>query len=202
MADSLFVIDSTFLLETSHSTFYGAPLLHDSSGGDTTMLFGFARELLRLRKQLGMRKALIVIGDTGSCVPEPLVSDTIDLLQRLRVPVLYAKGVRVGDLCAALAAHCAWIVTGNKAMLQLINHQCSVILSRKGDELDVVTVASMKERLGVCPSQVPFLLALIEKNGHDSALVQRQAVRMLELHGTLETVLKKAATGDLGQIGR
>lgn len=85
MADSLFVIDSTFLLETSHNTFYGAPLLHDSSGRDTTMLFGFARDLLRLRKQLGMRKALIVIGDTGSCVPGPLVSDTVDLLKRLRV---------------------------------------------------------------------------------------------------------------------
>jgi DNA polymerase-1 len=166
------------------------------------MLFGFARDLLRLRKQLGMRRALVVIGDTESCVPESIVPDTMDFLKRLRVPVLYGKGVRVGDLCAALAAHCAWIVTGNKAMLQLINHQCSVILPKKGDELDVVTVASIKERLGVGPSQVPFLLTLIEKNGRDSVLTQRQAVRILELHGTLETVLKKAAAGDLGQVGR
>src|SRR5256885_2059066 len=98
MADSLFVIDSTFLLETSHNAFYGAPLLHDSSGRDTTMLFGVARDLLRFRKQLGMRQALIVIGDTGSCVPGQLVSDTIDLLKRLQAPVLYAKGERAGDL--------------------------------------------------------------------------------------------------------
>jgi DNA polymerase-1 len=158
--------------------------------------------LLRLRKQLGMRRALVVIGDAESCVPESLVPDTMDFLKRLRVPVLYAKGVRVGDLCAALAAHCGWIVTGNKAMLQLINHQCNVILPKKGDELDVVTVASIKERLGVGPSQVPFLLTLIEKNGRDSVLTQRQAVRILELHGTLETVLKKAAAGYLGQVGR
>src|SRR5215469_3727408 len=202
MADSLFVIDPTFLLETSLSTFHGAPLLHDSSGRDTTMLFGFARDLLRLRKQLGMRRALIVIGDTRSSAPAPLVSDTIDLLGRLRVPVLYEKGVRVGDLCAALAAHCPWIVTGNKAMLQLVNHGCSVILPKKGDELDVITEACIKERFGVGPSQVPSLLALIEKNGADSVLTQRQAVRILELHETLETVLKKAAAGDLGQVGR
>jgi|SRR5215472_3905330 len=149
MADSLFVIDSTFLLETSHSTFYGAPLLHDSSGRDTTMLFGFVLDLLRLRKQLGMRKAVIVIGDTGSCVPAPLVSDTIDLLGRLRVPVLHAKGMRVGDLCAALAAHCTWIVTGNTAMLQLINDRCSVIVPKKGDGLEGITVASIKARFGV-----------------------------------------------------
>ncbi len=202
MADSLFVIDSTFLLETSHNAFYGAPLLHDSSGRDTTMLFGVARDLLRFRKQLGMRQALIVIGDIGSCVPGQLVSDTIDLLKRLQAPVLYAKGVRVGDLCAALAEHCAWIITGNKAMLQLINDRCGVILPKKGGELDVVTMTSIKDQLGVSPSQVPSLLALIEKNGRDSVLTQRQAVRVLEVHGTLETVLTKAAAGDLGQVGR
>ena len=72
MLDSLFVIDSTFLLETTRSTFQGAPLLYDSNGHDTTMLFGFARDLLRLRTQLGMRKALVVIGDnqdelSGEC---------------------------------------------------------------------------------------------------------------------------------------
>jgi DNA polymerase I len=201
MADSLFVIDSTFLLETSHNTFRGAPLLQDSSARDTTMLFGFARDLLRLRKQLGMRKALIVIGDEP-CLPDSLISDAIGFLKRLRVPVLYAKGVRVGDVCAALADRCTWIVTGNKAMLQLVSDRCGVVLPKNGNELDVVTVASIKDQLGVSPGQVPSLFALTEKNGRDSALTQRQAVRVLELHGTLKTVLQKAAAGDLGQVGR
>jgi 3'-5' exonuclease len=60
----------------------------------------------------------------------------------------------------------------------------------------------IKERLGVSPGQVPSLLALIEENGHYSVLTQKQAVRILELHGTLETVLTKAAAGELGQVGR
>jgi len=166
------------------------------------MLFGFARDLLRLRKKLGMRKALVVIGDDGPCVPDSLISDAIDFLKRLRVPVLYAKGVRVGDVCAALADRCTWIVTGNKAMLQLTSDRCGVILPKKGNELDVVTVASIKDHLGVGPSQVASLFTLTEKNGRDSLLTQRQAVRFLELHGTLETVLKKAAAGDLGHVAR
>jgi DNA polymerase-1 len=202
MADSLFLIDSRFLLETSHNTFHGAPLLQDSRGRDTTLLFGFARDLLRLRKQLGMRKALIVIGDDRPCLPDSLISDAIDFLKRLRVPVLYAKGVRVGDVCAALAERCTWIVTGDKALLQLTSDRCGVVLPKNGNELDVVTVASIKDQIGVNPSQVPFLFALIEKNGRDPVLTQRQAVRILELHGTLETILKKAAAGDLGQVGR
>ncbi len=130
MADSLFIIDSRFLLETSHNTFHGAPLLQDSRGRDTTMLFGFARDLLRLRKQLGMRKALVLFGDAGSCLQGSLVSDAIDFLQRLRVPVLCAKDVRVGDVCAALAERCTWIVTGDKALLQLTSDRCGVILQR------------------------------------------------------------------------
>src|SRR2546425_766706 len=202
MADSLFVIDSTFLLETSCDTFHGAPLLRDSNGRDTTMLFGFARDLLRMRKQLGMRKAVVVFGGDGLCLPDSIVSDAIDFLKRLRVPVLYAKGTRVGDVCAGLAERCAWIVTGNKAMLQLTSDRCGVILPKKGNELDVVTAASIKDHLGVGSSQVPSLLALIEKNAHDSVLTQRQAVRLLELHGTLETGLEKAEKGDLGQVGR
>ncbi|PYT29601.1 MAG: hypothetical protein DMG57_11140 [Acidobacteria bacterium] len=202
MADSLFVIDSTFLLETSRDTFHDAPLLRDSNGRDTTMLFGFARDLLRMRKQLGMRKAVVVIGGDGLCLPDSIVSDAIDFLKRLRVPVLYAKGTRVGDVCAALAERCAWIVTGNKAMLQLTSDRCGVILPKKGNELDVVTAASIKDYLGVGSSQVPSLLALAEKNPHDSMLTQRQAVRFLELHGNLETGLEKTQKGDLGQVGR
>src|SRR3984893_1640062 len=202
MADSLFLIDSRFLLETSHNTFHGAPLLQDSRGRDTTMLFGFAFDLLRLRKQLGMRKALILFGDAGSCLPGSLASDAIDFVKRLRIPVLYAKDVRVGDVCAALAERCTWLVTGDKALLQLTSDRCGVILPKNGNDLDVVTVASIKDQIGVNPSQVPFLFALIEKNGRDPVLTQRQAVRILELHGTLETILKKAAAGDLGQVGR
>jgi DNA polymerase-1 len=202
MADSLFLIDSKFLLETNHNTFHGAALLQDSRGRDTTMLFGFARDLLRLRKQLGMRKALILFDNAGSCSPGSLVSDAIDFLKRLRVPVLDAKDVRVGDLCAALAERCTWIVTGDKALLQLTSDRCGVILPKNGNDLDVVTVASIKDQIGVNPSQVPFLFALIEQNGRDPVLTQRQAVRLLELHGTLETILKKAAAGDLRQVGR
>ena len=113
MADNLFVIDSTFLLETSRYSFHGVPLLQDSSGRDTTLLFGFARDLLRLRKQLGMRKALVVIGVDGPCLLDSLISDAIDFLKRLRVPVLYAKGVRVGDVCATLAKAIARPFRGN-----------------------------------------------------------------------------------------
>ncbi len=69
-------------------------------------------------------------------------------------------------------------------MLQLTSDRCGVILPKKRNEVEVVTVASIKDRLGVGPGQVASLFALTEKNGRDSVLTQRQAVRFLQLHGT------------------
>jgi hypothetical protein len=82
-----------------------------------------------------MRKALVVIGDDGPCLPDSLISSAIDFLKRLRVPVIYAKGVRVGDVCAVLAERCTWIVTENKAMLQLVSDRCGVMSSFRRREM-------------------------------------------------------------------
>lgn len=200
-ADNLYLIDSTFLFERSRDTFHGAPLLGNSDGQDTTMLFGFARGLLRLRKELGIRHTLVVIGDGQACLPESFVPDAIRLLTLLRVPVVYVKGSPAGDVCAGLAERSAWIVTGNKAMLQLITDQCGVILL-KGNAWEVITAATIKHLFGIFPIQVPSLLALTEKTSRDSLRTQKQAARFLQLHGTLETGLEKAEKGILGQPGR
>ena len=127
MDTTLFVIDATFLLEATRKTFHGAPLLRDVTGHDTTMLFGFARDLFRLRTRLGARNGLVVVGDDRTDLPETVLTDVIDFLQRLHVPVVQSKGARAGDLCAGLNSRCNWIITSNKAMLQLINDQCGII---------------------------------------------------------------------------
>ena len=99
------------------------------------------------------------------CLPNSRILRLSIFLKRLHVPVLYSKGIRVGNVCAALAECCTWIVTGNKAILQLINDRCNVIVPEKGVDLDVVTVASIRDRLGVSPSQVPYLFALTDGCG-------------------------------------
>jgi len=104
----------------------------------------------------------------------PYISEIVDFLKQLHVPVLYSKGVRVGNVCAALAECCTWIVTGNKAMLQLVSDRCNVIVPKKGNDLDVVTAASIRDQLGVSPSQVKYLFALTEKSGHGSPIGLRR----------------------------
>lgn len=202
MDTTLFVIDATFLLEATRKTFHGAPLLKDANGHDTTMLFGFVRDLFRLRNRLGARNALAVVGNDRTDLPEPVLADVIDFLQRLRVPVVQSNGARAGDLCAGLNSHCNWIVSSNKAMLQLISDRCGVIFPMKGGEIDIVTNKSIHQRFGVRSHQVPSFLTLTEKNGHDPVLTHRQAVRFLELYGSLEAGLEEAQAGDLDQVRR
>jgi len=165
------------------------------------MLFGFARDLLRLRTQLGIRQTLVVIADDQSCSPQSFVPDAIRFLKLLGVPTVYVKGSPAGDVCAGLAERSAWIVTENKAMLQLISDQCGIILL-KGNAWEVVTAATIEDLFGILPNQVPSLLALTEKTSRDSFLTQKQAVRFLQLHGNLETGLQRAEKGILGQLGR
>ena len=202
MDTTLFVIDATFLLEATRKTFHGAPLLKDASGHDATMLFGFARDLFRIRNRLGARNALVVVGNDRMDLPATVLTDVIDFLQRLRVPVVQSNDTRVGDLCAGLHSICNWIVTSNKAMLQLVSDQCGVIFPMKGGEIDIVTNKSIQKRFGVCPHQVPSLLTLEDKSGHDPALTHRQAVRFLELYGGLDAGLEEAQASDLDQVRR
>jgi hypothetical protein len=55
-----FLIDTAFLIESAHKSFFGAPLL-TSHGEDHTFVFGFARDFLRMRRSLGIRDGMLVI---------------------------------------------------------------------------------------------------------------------------------------------
>ena len=59
MGDSLFVIDSTFLLEASHNTFHGAPLLQDSSGRSSVRKTPSRSRALSPRKWLISRQPIL-----------------------------------------------------------------------------------------------------------------------------------------------
>lgn len=202
MNTTLFVIDATFLLEATYKTFHGAPLLKDINGHDTTMLFGFARDIFRLRSRLGARNALVVVGNDRTALPATILADVIDFLQRLRVPVIQSNGARADDLCAGLHSRCNWIVTSNKAMLQFINDQCGIIFPMRGGEIDIVTNKSIKQRFEVHSHQAPSFLTLTDKIGHDPALTHRQAVRFLELNGSLDAGLEEAQASDLDHVRR
>jgi hypothetical protein len=88
--NDLLVIDLLFLLKSSEQSFWGAPLILGPQGEDNTVLYGVARDLLRLRKNVGIEHAIIIIGrEAISVSSEATVSRIVGFLNRLGAIVIY-----------------------------------------------------------------------------------------------------------------
>src|SRR5262249_25337623 len=79
-------------------------------------------------------------------------------------------------------------VTRDRALMQLISTGCGVILTAEGVPPEAVTLERLAADYGIRPEQVPSFLALTEV-GPRTSIPRKQAVRLLELHGTLHRIL-------------
>ncbi|MCI0719125.1 MAG: hypothetical protein L0338_09160 [Acidobacteria bacterium] len=191
VGDGSFLVDATFLLRASEATFFGAPLLVDKDGRDHTRSFGVVRDLLRLRRALGVTRGLLIFGSEETAkTDQALLNDLVPLLKRIGLPFVRDDETRVIDLCAHYAPAVQHIVSSNRAMMQFVTSERSVFLCSVGKEDEHITEESIRA-IGIRSAQVPALLALSE--GKDAPLTRKQAVRLLELHGTLDAALADAS---------
>ena len=192
VTDALFLIDSTFLFEATEAAFRGAFLLVDEEGRDHTRTFGVVRDLLRLRKMFGIRNAAIVLGaDSLAATSEEVVNDLLPLLLQMNASVLRVDNVSVADICAQVASSAHWIISNNPAVQQLVGDSLGVLIPNVGDGTKVITMKTLVDA-GMRPEWVPAVLAL--SDGGDAPLTRRQAVRLLEVYGSLEAALADASS--------
>jgi DNA polymerase-1 len=192
VTDALFLIDSTFLFEATEAAFRGAFLLVDEEGRDHTRTFGVVRDLLRLRKLFGIRNATIVLGaDSLAATSEEVVNDLLPLLLQMNASVLRVDNVSVADICAQGASSAHWIISNNPAVQQLVGDSLGVLIPSIGDGTKVITMKTLADA-GMRPEWVPAVLAL--SDGGDAPLTRRQAVRLLEVYGSLEAALADASS--------
>jgi DNA polymerase-1 len=189
------VIDPTFLLESSEKSFYGAPLFCGPQGEDNTVLYGVTRDLLRLRKSVGIANGIIVIGkEAVSLSSEKNVNKLMQLLRKLGAPVVYEPKAAAVSLCRCLSSAARWVLTQNKGLFQLVSDEFGVIVpDMANSRLEIVTVESLNTSLGIRPAQVPSFLALTE-GGKKAIFTKGQAVRVLEVHDNLEKALQHLST--------
>jgi len=184
-----FLVDTTFIVESVHSTFLGAPLLQ-SSGRDRTFTFGFARDALRIRHALGIRKGMLVIGgEAHSAVGRQNVNSIAEFLRELRVPYISDSRRSALELVSSYCPQFTHIVTTDRRQLRLCTEDVSVVMPRKGarGQYDCLWPGAVKTLLGVGPVDVPTYLAVTEGLGA-SGLTGRQAMRLVEFWGDLDGV--------------
>lgn len=192
VTDAQFLIDSTFLFKASEAAFLGTPLLVDKEGRDHTRTFGVVRDLLRLRRKFGIRNAAIVVGEESlEATSKDLVDDLLPLLRQINASVLRVDGARVMDICAQVASSAHWIISNNPAVQQLVGDKLGVLIPSVGDDSEVITKKTLVDA-GIRPEWVPAVLAL--SDGKDAPLKRRQAVRLLEVYGSLEAAIADASS--------
>jgi DNA polymerase-1 len=196
VAERSFVIDATFLLDDAEKAFFGSAPLVDGGGRNTSVAYGAVRDMLRLRRTLGIARGVVVVGADAEDVSSALnLKSFTDCLMGIGTNVLYEPSVRVGAICRSmlLDRKATWIVTRNKSLMQLVNARCGVIRVSESSPPEVTTEDALATRHHIRPEQVPSFLALTDA-GFPESLTTKQAVRLLEVYGTLNAAFDTTGT--------
>jgi len=196
VAERSFVIDATFLLDDAEKAFFGSAPLVDGGGRNTSVAYGAVRDMLRLRRTLGIARGAVVVAADAEDVSSALnLKSFTDCLMGIGTNVLYEPSVRVGAICRSmlLDRKATWIVTRNKSLMQLVNARCGVILVSESSPPEVTTEDALATRHHIRPEQVPSFLALTDA-GFPESLTTKQAVRLLEVYGTLNAAFDTTGT--------
>jgi hypothetical protein len=188
------IIDLTFLLESSERSFYGAPLISNAQGEDNTVLYGVVRDLMKLRKSVGISHAIVVIGSEAATISSEVnLNRVLRFLRRLRTTVVYEPTATTASLCRSLSSVARWVATQNKVLFQLVTKDSEVMVPDVVvGTVEFVSVESLKTTFGIRPAQVPSFLALTE--GEEKAvLTKRQAIRLLEVYDNLTELLRNTS---------
>lgn len=189
MPENHFLIDAAFIVEQTHKTFFGAPLLAPAEM-DYTFAFGCVRDFLRLRRNLGIKAGVMILGkETHSVSSRDSVINLIGILKKLKIPHVHDPlnfGLHVINHMRHGYSH---IVTADRRCLQFCNDNLIVVLPREGKQIewDWWSSDAVKSMIGIAPKDVPTYLALTDPSSA-VALTNKQAIRLIELYGNIDSI--------------
>jgi len=127
------------------------------------------------------------------------------LCEAMRLPILEVQGYEADDVIGAMATQAArkkidvLIVTNDKDMMQLVNHDVRVLRTGSGGaKADVVVDAEkVKEILGVPPEKVIDVMALmgdtVDNIPGAKGIGEKGATELIQKYGSVEKALDHAA---------
>lgn len=189
-----FLVDTAFIVERTSKTFFGTPLIA-KDGNDHTFTFGFARDFLKLRRDLDMQSCVLLIGK------EAYFYATADNIGKL---FFFLRGMGIHhfsdrensglNLVGALQSHFTHIVTADKRMLQLSKEDFTIVLLRQSNlrKYDWLSPEAVTAAMGISSEQVPIYLALTAAS-KTRALYRKQAVDLIKQYGNLDSIFKNLA---------
>ena len=185
------LLDLTFIFRKIHQSFIGAPLLTIGSKKDYTFLFGVLRELLRIRQKLGINNGTLALGrEAFSVTSEDNIEDVVTLLREIEFPFICNSNKSILDICFLLAPQISYIFTSDARILQLTKDNLGIIFWGGSAISTYSSPKDIKTGIGINPEYMPTYLTLTKSSS--STLTKRQAIRLIELHGSLESIYENA----------
>jgi DNA polymerase-1 len=145
--------------------------------------------------------------------PEDLVPQFAmarDFLDSFPIKWVEMQDIEADDLIGTMSKQCpdyeTVILTSDRDLLQLIDDTTSVLLMRKGiTEMDIMTPETLKEQMGITPSQIIDLKGLMGDKSDNipgiPGIGEKKGIALLTEYGSLENVLENAGSikGKMGE---
>ncbi len=199
--ENRFLIDAAFIVERTCKIFFGAPLM-TATGRDHTFTFGCVRDFLRLRRKLGIKAGTLVIGkEAYSVSTRDCILDLTAILKELNIPHVHDPLNLALHVIGHMRSGFSHIVTADRRFLQFCTDDLTVVLPREGKQIewDWMSSDTVKTMMGIDPKEIPTYLTLTDPSSA-AALTNNQAIRLVELHGNIDSIYASLGRVVSGQI--
>lgn len=124
-----------------------------------------------------------------------------EILEKAKIPVYAVDGLEADDVIGTIAekakqtGHLVYILTGDRDMLQLVNHKTKVLAPVKGiSEMSLYDKERVLEKYGVTPEQFVEMKALMGDPSDNypgvSGIGPKTAVNLINEYETVENIYK------------
>lgn len=211
--EKLVLIDGNSLLNRAY---YATPVFSTKSGTPTNAIFGFTKLLFKILADI-KPEYLIVAFDlkaptfrhkmfdgykaTRKPMPDDLaaqVEPLKKLLNAMKVAICSKAGLEADDIIGTLSnkfnVH-SYIYTGDRDSFQLVDEKTDVYFTKKGvSDLQKLNIGNFKDEIGISPSQVIDLKALMGDKSDNipgvPGIGEKTAINLLAQYSDLEGVYK------------
>ena len=211
--DKLLIVDGNSI---ANRAFYALPFLSNHNGQPSGAVFGFANILIKIIGELSPTHLVIAFDHARKTfrneiypeykmqrksTPEELISQfplNKQMLSAMNIKTIKESGIEADDIIGSISKSCDCtkiILSGDRDLLQLIDDNTSVWLTKKGvSEVDKVDKDKIKEEFEITPEQVIELKALMGDTSDNipgvSGVGEKTAKALILEYGSLDNVYK------------
>ena len=211
--EKLLIIDGNSI---ANRAYYALPFLSNHKGEPSGAVFGFANILIKLISQTHPSHIIVAFDHARRTFRNDIYQEykmqrkpsphellvqfpaIKDMLKTMGISVYESSGIEaddiIGTICKSYSGE-KFILSGDRDLLQLIDDNTSVWLTKKGvSEVDKVDEVRLKELFNLKPYQIIELKGLMGDSSDNipgvKGVGEKTALTLLEQYGNIENIYK------------